>query len=179
MATTAPKPISIHQQLVDDILSDHPSAKPKGFMQALRAISDAPYMLEMYQHDRGWWQYVTFIPDAFLVDEKRREVVVFEAVHQHDVDQHKFAKMAEIGWALDEDEYDLVLMRCDRFSRTRYLPRLASIAHLLNGGGNDDGDIIHVDDWQAYTAEFCASALPFIPGVTAHLRPTPSEGEEG
>ena len=40
--------------------------------------------------------------------------------------------MAEMGWALDEDYYDIVLMRCDRFSWTKFLPKFACVVREID-----------------------------------------------
>lgn len=156
-------PTGLHAQLIAEILADFPDAKTKGFMAAIRSIPDAPYIQDMHRHDRRWWRLCNCIPDAFLIDQENREVVVFEVVVAHDVSQHKFGKFAELGWALDEDYYDLVLMRCDRFGRTRYLPREASVVNTLENRARDPNrDIVYVDDWHRYTAAYCAPKMPAI-----------------
>jgi hypothetical protein len=152
---------SIHAEIIAGILADHPNAKTKNFIQAVKAIEGAEYMEGLNDYFPEWWKSVAVIPDAYLIDMEKREVVVFEAVHRHDVDRDKFAKLAELAWALDEDRIDLVLMRCDRFSRTRYLPRHVSIVHRMENVVEMRGhDITVVNDWHRYTAEYCQGNVP-------------------
>ena len=152
---------NVHAEIIAGIMRDFPEAKTKSFMKALRGIPDGEYIASMYRDHRDWWRLCNCVPDAYLIDTTAREVVVFEAVHRHDVDQHKFGKFAELAWALDEDCYDLVLMRCDRFSRTRYLPRLASVVHAIENHQRDPKrDIVYVEDWHRYTAEYCEPKMP-------------------
>lgn len=141
----------IHQQIIEEILEDWPNAKTGGFMAAIKKLPDADYIEWMFANEPEWVAWVRFVPDAWLIDAERRHVVIFEAVHKHDVPDKKFAKMADLSWALDENHYRLVLVRCERFHRRAYDVRGASLCsdlelHAL--GVPSQG--WRVPDWQKY-----------------------------
>lgn len=148
----------IHQDIIDGILRDWPEAKTGGFMRALKALPDAEYMAGMVEYDPEWVRWINFVPDAWLIDSKLRHVVVFEAVHGHDVPARKFAQMADLSWALDEDYYKLVLVRCDRFNRRAYDVQGASLCsdlELIAAGEPSQG--WRVPDWQKYDYEYVSA----------------------
>lgn len=150
----------LHDQIIADVLSDWPEAKTSGFMRAIKNLPDADYMTDLCAHDPQWVRYVNFIPDAYLIDPAKKHVVVFEAVVTNDVSADKFDRMAEMAWALDEDYYELILIRCDRFGRQVFAPQLASIlnaADLVRAGKPASVDVI--EDWQKYTVAHCAERI--------------------
>jgi hypothetical protein len=121
----------IHDQIIDAILEDWPEARTKGFFRALRSLPDASYVPEMLRNDPEWARWVSFIPDVWLIDAEKRHVVIFEAVHKHDISETKFARFSDLSWALDEDYYRLVMVRCDRFYRRAYDVQGASLCSEL------------------------------------------------
>jgi hypothetical protein len=146
----------IHDEIIARILADWPQAKASGFMKALRQLPDSTYMVEMMKHDPEWVRSVNFIPDAWLIEPELRHVVVFEAVNRHDVPADKFAKMADMSWALDEDYYRLVLVRCDRFHRRAYDVQSSSLCSELERCIAEEPSLgWHVPDWQKYDARYC------------------------
>ena len=154
-AYTTKRPI--HDQLISDILADWPTARTSGFIQALKTLHDAEYMQWMAEHEPKWFLGVSIIPDAYLIDVEERHVIIFEAVHSHDVDARKFGRINDIAWALDEDYYTLGLIRCTRLVRTAYCPTSMSIV-------NDREEIAaripansswRIPDWQKFTTEYC------------------------
>ncbi len=148
----------IHSELIDHILADWPSARTKGFMAALKKLPDAQYMEGMVEYSPEWIAAINFVPDAWLIDPEKRHVVVFEAVHAHDVPARKFAKMADLSWALDEDYYKLVLVRCDRFGRRAYDVQGASLCSELEMMAADlPSQGWEVPDWQKYDYEYVAA----------------------
>lgn len=146
----------IHQQIIDSILADWPEAKTHGFFRALRDLPDAEYVPTMLRDDKDWYSFVRFVPDVWLINPEDRHVVAFEAVHAHDVSARKFAKLCDLSWALDEDYYRLILVRCDRFSRRAYDVQAASFWAMMEdieAGRQDTG--WYVDDWPKYDVEYC------------------------
>lgn len=162
MAKRSPsvKSPSLHDQIIADVQRDWPEAKTSGFMRSLAALPDAEYMQDMCENDPDWVSWVRFVPDVYLIDPVARHVVIFEAVVTNDVSPVKFAQMADLSWALDEDYYQLILVRCDRFGRTVFSPQMASI---FNAGDRvsegKDASLEVFDDWQKYTMQHCARRL--------------------
>lgn len=146
-----------HQTIIDGILADWPDARTRGFMAALKTLPDAEYITDMAVNDKRWWAVVSFVPDAYLIVPEKRHVVMFEAVYFNDVSDDKFAKMADLSWALDEDYYKLILVRCDRFHRRAYDVRGASLCSELEMiAANEPSQGWHVPDWQKYDYEYVA-----------------------
>lgn len=149
---------SVHQQIVDAVLSDWPNAQERGFFRALRNLPDADYVPDMLTNNPVWARWVNFVPDAWLIDPEKRHVVMFEAVHKHDVSQRKFAKMADLSWALDEDYYKLVLVRCDRFHRRAYDVQGASLCSELERIAEKLPSLgWEVPDWQRYDYQYVST----------------------
>jgi hypothetical protein len=145
----------IHDEILDRVLAAWPEAKTGGFMRGLRALPDAHYVPSLLRTDREWAQAINFVPDAWLIEPERRDVVIFEAVHRHDVPEAKFAKMADLSWALDEDYYTLVLVRCDRFCRRAYHVQAASLcSELERATANLPSLGWVVPDWQRYDSRY-------------------------
>lgn len=141
----------VHQQIINEILADWPDAQTQGFARALKALPDAEYMAWMLEKEPDWYRVVNFVPDAWMVVPEKRHLVIFEAVHQHDVPASKFGKMVDLAWGLDEDHWRLILVRCDRFSRRAYDVRGASVCsdmELAAAGEKSRG--WQVPDWQKY-----------------------------
>jgi len=160
LSTTAKRKKTLHQRLVDEILRDFPEAQTRGFMRTLSKLPDADYIQDMCENDRGWYRYVSFVPDAFLIDPELRHVVVFEAVATHDISDEKFALMADMSWALDEDYYRLILVRCDRYGRVAYDVQSVSLVDVLDHlHDKDRPDRWLVEDWPKYTLQYCAQRL--------------------
>ncbi len=57
------------------------------------------------------------IPDAYVIDVPRMEVVVYEVEVSHQIPLHKMAKLCELFWVLDQDEWLLRLIRVDSLGR--------------------------------------------------------------
>lgn len=150
----------IHNQIIAGILEDQPQAKTGGFMAALKQLPDADYIGWMAREDPEWFRQVNFVPDAWLINPDDRHVVIYEAVHKHDVPAAKFAKMADLSWALDEDYYRLFLIRCDRFCRTGYDVQSASLCSDLElRWAGEESRGWEVPDWQKYTAKYCDALI--------------------
>jgi hypothetical protein len=149
-----------HQRLIDEILRDFPEAQTRGFMRTLSKLPDADYIQDMCENDRDWYRYVSFVPDAFLIDPELRHVVVFEAVVTHDISDEKFALMADMSWALDEDYYRLILVRCDRYGRVAYDVQTTSLTEMLDNLRKPESEVSwKVEDWPKYTLQYCAQRL--------------------
>lgn len=160
MLTTPQTRGQLHQSLIDEVLRDWPEAETRRFMRSLRTLPDADYTPWICEAMPNWYKYVSFIPDAYLIDQDERHVVVFEAVVNNDVSDDKFAKMVDLSWALDEDRYTLILVRCDRYGRTAYDVQRASLAEMIDNlhvPGHVDS--WHVADWPKYTLEYCSARL--------------------
>lgn len=145
----------IHQQIIDRFLGDWPGAKERLFFNALKTLPDADYVPGLLATDEEWARSVNFVPDAWLIVPEKRHVVIAEAVHRHDVSESKFAKMADLSWALDEDYYKLILVRCDRFNRRAYDVQGASLCcdlERIRDGLPDLG--WHVPDWQRFDYDY-------------------------
>jgi hypothetical protein len=151
--TLAPR---IHDQIIAAVLGDWPEAKTKGFMRALKKLPDADYIRWMFKEDDEWVRWIRFVPDAWMIVPEDRHVVIFEAVHKHDVSETKFAQMADLSWALDEDYYSLILVRCERFHRRAYDVQSASLCSELERRRAGLPSIgWHVPDWQRYDHAYC------------------------
>ena len=147
----------VHSEIINAILADWPEAREHGFFRALRARTDLEYIQWLNDHSKWWFERIRFTPDAFLIDEAECNIVIYEAVNSHDVDPRKFGKMVDLAWALDEDCWELVLVRCDRTSRVAYNVRSASIISECEAPAPRDKSFI-VPDWKKYTAEYCRAA---------------------
>ena len=161
MANAVPSRRPIHDQLIADILADWPNAKVSGFMRELKKLPDAEYMAWLLAEEPKWFDGVFIIPDAFLIDPEKRHVIIFEAVHSHDVDARKFARINDIAWALDEDYYTLGLIRWSRHGRNAYCPVNMSVVNDIEevANGIPYTATYRIPDWQKFTTEYCAKVL--------------------
>lgn len=105
-----------HEDMIAVLRVKHPNAETTGFFRALATVGD--YMRDLIKHDREWRRQVSIVPDAFAIDRAGKHVVVFEIVDTHDIPADKLAKIEEIGWALDQDGYDIGVIRVDRHGST-------------------------------------------------------------
>ena len=158
-----------HQCLINQIKAEHPSARTRGFLHALRNLDDAEYMSWLAKEEPGYYRAIAIIPDVFVIDHAKRLITIFEAVYSHDLDPRKFGKICDLAFALDEDRYELVLVRVDFMSWTVFDPRAAYAAHCADlkrkGEPFQDREIV---DWRSYTAERCFER-PEVQGVMAVL----------
>lgn len=146
----------VHDGIISDVLGDWPAAKTTGFIKALKALPDAEYIQWMAKDSPDWFDCVRFVPDAWMIVPEERHVVVFEAVVSNEVSANKFAKMADMSWALDEDYYRLILVRCDRFGRQAYDVQSASlVSQIQRARAGIKEATYHVPDWQRYDVEYC------------------------
>jgi hypothetical protein len=153
---------NIHQMLIDGVLRQFPEAKTAGLWKALRAHPELDYAADLLANDKEWAQAVRFVPDAWLIDSENGLVVVFEAVHSHEVSEDKFARMVELSWALDEDYFRVLLVRCDVTGRRAYDVQWTELAMIHAGREIGDHTL-----WQRYTAEHCSSLLQDLPEEAA------------
>jgi hypothetical protein len=166
----------IHADIITAVLEDWPQARVSGFMRALRQLPDAEYMADIMKHDPEWVKGINFIPDAWLIDTEKRHVVIFEAINKHDVPGDKFAKMADLSWALDEDYYSLILVRCERFHRRAYDVQSSSLcSELERSWANEPSLGWHVPDWQKYDHAYCAEVF----AITTPPEQSPDRGTNG
>lgn len=63
-----------------------------------------------------------FTPDAYIIDRENRGVVLFEAVYRNDIGRGKFSLITNFSWALNEDGWDVVLVRSDLLGMRVYSP---------------------------------------------------------
>ena len=129
-----------HAAMIAKLCSRFPEVQTTGFFRALATCGE--YMADLLKHDPEWRARVNIIPDAFAIDHECRHVAVFEVVDTHDVPDSKIACVNEISWALDQDGYDIAIIRVDRHGSTLIDPvgdelaRLSSpIPDTLNAGG--------------------------------------------
>lgn len=165
-----------HKIIIEDVLRQFPEARTSGLWTALKSLPDAEYVPEILTHDREWAAGVRFIPDAWLINAADRHVVAFEAIHCHDVPEDKFAKMVELSWALDEDYYRLILIRCDLTGRRAYDVQGAEMAMHFEQAPLNRGSL-DMSIWQRYTVEYCArerAKKPHQQAVEEHLGIAPA-----
>lgn len=152
-----------HSALIAELL-EFPEVKATGFWSALRSLHDAPYFTDLLRTERGWANSIKFVPDAFAIDNSRRTVTVFEAVVTHDVSPNKMGRITELAWALDEDYWDVVLIRCDLSGRAGYAPLASWICEAKDRIEADEAKWPQYHFWQRYTLHHCdamiASHLP-------------------
>ena len=139
---------SLHRRLIDELLLDQPSAREGGFANALRTLPDASYTRWMMRNDPEWWRGVCFIPDAYLVDAEAKCLVIYEVVATHDIPADKIACINDLAWAIDQDFWQLILVRCDRYGRSLYDVQAASLASWLDGEKASD---FSIPDWHRYS----------------------------
>lgn len=156
--------IGQHDRLIADILSDYPEARTKGFMQTVRALPGADYMRWMASNEPDYFINTAMVPDAFMVDGKT--ILVFEAVHRHEITPHKFARICDLAFALDEDEYQLLLIRVDAYDRVVFEPRAAYMAHVADSvRRGSDVDEQEIAGWLFYSAERCFERRDIANGI--------------
>jgi hypothetical protein len=122
------KTTEMHRHLVAKWLSENPNAQEYGFFRSLRALCDSRIYIddEGYTNCKGlhciWETYFSpysepkelkFVPDAFLICESVRKIVIFEAVDGNDIDLRKWSKLVLFGQSCDEDAWvcDLIVDR--------------------------------------------------------------------
>lgn len=134
--------ISDHERMIAALRERHPEVHTGGFFRALATCGE--YMRDLLKHDPEWRKAVSIVPDAYAIDRHGKHVSVFEVVHTHDVSEDKIACVNEIGWALDQDGYDIAIIRVDRYGATLIDPvgdHLASLSPSIEseierlGGG--------------------------------------------
>jgi len=128
-----------HEAMIAALRERHPNVQTAGFFRALAECGE--YMRDLLKHDPEWRASINIVPDAFAIDRIGKHVSVFEVVDTHDIPASKVEAVAEIGWALDQDGYDIAIIRVDRHGSTLIDPvgdelaRLSSpIPDTLNAG---------------------------------------------
>lgn len=150
-----------HDSLIAGILAANPSAKTTGFLAALRKLPGADYMHWMAAEQPEWFRHVAVIPDAYMVDADAKRVTVFEAVCAHEITTDKFDRLTDIAMALDEDRWDLHLIRVDRFGSTTFDPVDVFLAQ----------SVYKTDEWQCFNADVTA-ADPIVADCAAMMKAT-------
>ncbi|HEX8418552.1 MAG TPA: hypothetical protein VF638_00910 [Sphingomonas sp.] len=102
--------------MIANLRAKHAEVHVSGFFRALATVGE--YMADLIGNDPEWRRGVSIVPDAFAIDRVGKHVIVFEIVDTHDVSDEKLAKIEEIGWALDQDGYDIGVIRIDRHGST-------------------------------------------------------------
>jgi hypothetical protein len=125
---------TLHAELTAALVAQHPEIQTTGFFRALATVGD--YMADLLKHDPEWREMVSIVPDAYAIDRVGKHVSVFEIVDTHDVDDEKIAKVEEIGWALDQDGYDIAIIRVDRYGRSLIDPRGDALAAVYAAAQN-------------------------------------------
>jgi hypothetical protein len=105
-----------HETMIANLRAKHAEVHVSGFFRALATVGE--YMADLIGNDPEWRRGVSIVPDAFAIDRVGKHVIVFEIVDTHDVSDEKLAKIEEIGWALDQDGYDIGVIRIDRHGST-------------------------------------------------------------
>jgi hypothetical protein len=146
----------LHARILDELEADHPYVSRGGFWRAMRKLPDAEYFHWLLA-DGYWLGGGRFVPDAHYIDVPKRNVVIYEAVATHDISEIKFGRMVDMAWALDEDYWNLILVRCDRFGRTVYSPQEASLVAALEH--RDVPGSYRVPDWPRYSVEYTAAVF--------------------
>lgn len=122
--------LTAHETMIATLSAKHPEVHVSGFFRALATVGD--YMRDLIKHDREWRRQVSIVPDAFAIDRAGKHVVVFEIVDTHDIPEAKLGKIEEIGWALDQDGYDIGVIRIDRHGATLIDPVGDGLTAYLN-----------------------------------------------
>ncbi|KQM88680.1 hypothetical protein ASE67_02755 [Sphingomonas sp. Leaf23] len=148
---------SPHHALIAGILEANPTAKTRGFKDALRKLPDTSTLQSEITSD--WFRHLGIIPDAYMVDLGRKVVTIFEAVVCNEIENDKFKRIADLAWMLDEDEYVLRLIRVDQFSATTYDPLAAQLLQQARGD----------DRWQDLTLEM-THAHPLVHQINAVMQ---------
>lgn len=142
----------LHARILDELEDDHPYISRGGFWREMRSLPQASYFRALLETDDDWFSRVRFIPDAHFIDVDPRNVVIYEAVASHDISEAKFGKMVDLAWALDEDYWNLILVRCDQFGRTIFAPRDASLVAAIEQ--RDNPNSYRVPDWPRYPVQY-------------------------
>ena len=99
----------VHKALIRQILSDYPQAQTAGFMRAIMALK-LDYMEWMRAEADWWFPLARVVPDAFLIDRDRQEIIAFEAIDKNDINRSKMMRLIDLGQALAEDDWTLGLI---------------------------------------------------------------------
>lgn len=150
---------SPHDRLIAGILASNPNAKTTGFLHALRTLRKASYMRWMARYQPEWFQHVALIPDAYIIDEQAKRVTVFEAVCSNEISADKMNRLIDIAMALDEDRWDLHVVRVDRFGAKTYDPVDVFLAQTIH----------KTDEWQCFNADATATD-PLVAECSAMMK---------
>lgn len=113
-------PPTLHASLIADLISEFPEVQAKGFWKALRGLRNAQYMQWLFTDNAWWSRAAKFTPDAFVIHEEKREIIIFEVVVSHDISTEKFQRIVDLAYALDEDDFTLSLIRTDIWGSQAY-----------------------------------------------------------
>ncbi len=122
--------VTSHTAMINALKAKYPDVQTHRFMKSLSSVGD--YMGTLLKEDREWRRMVAMVPDAYVIDREGFHVVVFEVVDTHDISAEKLAKIEEIGWALDQDGYDIGVIRIDRHGSTLIDPVEDGLTAYLN-----------------------------------------------
>jgi hypothetical protein len=96
-----------HRDLIARIVQEGIGAKTRGFQGEVHRISD------FCRWGEGSPVEIGMAPDAFVIDEERQLVLVFEVIVTSGLTTEKLDKLVRLLWALDEDYWALGVVAVD------------------------------------------------------------------
>lgn len=109
------KPPPLHAQLVADYVARRPETQRRKFVAALRDIVRRDYLIREQAKLEGWaLEPVGFLPDAFVVNRKLKEITIVEAEVTSRISPAKWQNIIQLWWLLDIDEWDVWVHTVDR-----------------------------------------------------------------
>lgn len=105
-----------HNELIQDIIRTTPGTATYGFRKAVIAAIERQqpdewytFILEEYKED------LTFVPDAYSIDEPGRSITIYEVEVGHRLNKHKFSRLLDTWICLDGIEWELKLIVVNQF----------------------------------------------------------------
>ncbi len=90
-----------HTEVVRRIVRHQPGARTRGFGKAL--------LKEVFPEPEMYGQ-IGVVPDAYIIDKERDTIIVYEVQTTNRLDAYKLSVYRDLWWALDNIEWNLVLI---------------------------------------------------------------------
>lgn len=105
-------PIKSHQDVINDLLNEDQRIQTKRFKVELEKLvnrlePDVGDEIEIIR------DYIAIVPDAYLIDNDRHAVTIYEVIDTHKIDKSKKHRLAWAWMAIDHFYIECSLVICD------------------------------------------------------------------
>ena len=114
----------LHQANINRVLKAIPGAKRSGFKRAVKSI-----LSDHWHEDID--ERVRVIPDAYVIDEHEKTVIVYEVEDTSRIDNTKMGSYVDLSWILDEEFWGLCLVVVDRWGNANAVEPFMLDLHRL------------------------------------------------